>query len=222
MPTAFVLRRQRIRETTVALLKAAGTAAGDRVYPTRLVPWRREQPLPAIGVSTLHERSVPLEAGNSGPFQLRQSLELAIECLVELPTGPALTPAERFALDAQAPLDALCGQVTLALLPNPLWRIDFEGLEGWETRADAGRPEDTDRRTMAATILATINYTCIAEPTIEDYFCAAYFDVDVIDPAADPNLRYPGPDGRIELSFLIPRPSDPPLCPPEIDHRERS
>jgi hypothetical protein len=52
----LVLRRQRIRDTTVALLTAAGTAAGDRVYPTKIAPWRRELPLPAIGVSTLHER----------------------------------------------------------------------------------------------------------------------------------------------------------------------
>jgi hypothetical protein len=213
-----MLRRQLIRNTTVGLLKAAGTFAGDRVYPTKLTAWRRELPLPAIGVSTMHERSesVALGGGNSGPFQLRQSLELSIEVVTELPTTTGQTPADRAALDAQAPLDALCAQITLALLTDPSWRI-FEGLERWETRIEAARPEESDRRTMAATILAVINYTCIAEPTIEDYFCTAFFDVDVIDPAADPNIKYPGPDGRIEVSFAIPRPTDPPLCPPEVN-----
>jgi hypothetical protein len=29
--------------------------------------------------------------------------------------------------------------------------------------------------------------------------------IDVIDPIADPNLQYPGPDGRIEQHFLVPK-----------------
>jgi hypothetical protein len=236
---AFVLNRTIIRDTTVAILKAAATAAGDRVYPTAIVPWRRERPLPAIGVYTLGERSAPLNGGFSGPFQLRQSLELTIECLVELPTDATLTPDERLRLDTSAPIDALCGEVTRALLPNPLWYgagkpEGFDGLEGWATRIELGRVEDTDRRTAAAIITATPSYMCVAEPTIDDRLEVVGFGVDMIDPAADPNTEghpttppdgypggYPGPDGRIELEFVVPRPTDPPLWPvaeEELDH----
>ena len=37
------------------------------------------------------------------------------------------------------------------------------------------------------------------------HFDGATIDVDVIDPMADPNLQYPGPDTRIETSFSVPQ-----------------
>jgi hypothetical protein len=230
---AFVLNRTLIRNTTVAILKAANTAAGDRVYPSPILPWRRERPLPAIGVYTQGERSTPLNGGMSGPFQLRQSLDLTIECVVELPTDATLTPDDRLRLDTAAPLDALCAEVTRALLPNPLWYgagtvEGFDGLEGWATRIELGRVEDTDRRTAAAIIYAIPTYVCIAEPTIDDRLEVVGILVDMIDPAADPNTTghpttppdgypggYPGPDGRIELELVVPGPNDPPLWPVE-------
>lgn len=36
-------------------------------------------------------------------------------------------------------------------------------------------------------------------------FEGATIKVDEIDPAADPNLHYPGPDGRIETQFSVPQ-----------------
>jgi hypothetical protein len=227
-------RRAAIRQITVDVLKAARTDAADRVYPTAILPWRRERPLPAIGVYTLDERGTPLTTGgvaNSGPFQLHQTLELRIEVLVELPTESSLTPEERLRLDTAVPLDALCEQVEAATRRNPDWYTpceSFDGLEGWLTRQELGRVEDTDRRTAAAIITASVAYTDIDEPTIVDRLEVVGFTVDVIDPAADPNVDghpttppdgypggYPGPDGRIEVTFDVPRPTDPPLWPVE-------
>lgn len=37
------------------------------------------------------------------------------------------------------------------------------------------------------------------------HFDGATINVDAIDPMADPNLQYPGPDGRIETSFSVPK-----------------
>lgn len=37
------------------------------------------------------------------------------------------------------------------------------------------------------------------------HFDGATVKVDVIDPIADPNLQYPGPDGRIEEQFSVPQ-----------------
>jgi len=36
------------------------------------------------------------------------------------------------------------------------------------------------------------------------HFDGATINVDAIDPIADPNMQYPGPDGRIETSFSVP------------------
>lgn len=36
-------------------------------------------------------------------------------------------------------------------------------------------------------------------------FDGATINVDQIDPAADPNVQYPGPDGRIETTFKVPQ-----------------
>lgn len=37
------------------------------------------------------------------------------------------------------------------------------------------------------------------------HFDGATINVDAIDPIADPNVQYPGPDGRIETSFSVPQ-----------------
>jgi hypothetical protein len=59
--------RQAIRDAVVAQLVAANTAARDRVYPTREVPWRRSE-LPGIAVYALKEED---ESG-------KRRMELAI------------------------------------------------------------------------------------------------------------------------------------------------
>jgi hypothetical protein len=225
-----MLQRQIIREATVDQLYGR-TAAGPRVYPTPILPWRRERPLPAIGVYTLREGSESL--GESGPFQLRQTLELAIEVITETETPPDVSPEARLLVDAAAPLDALCEEIEAALLANRLWYQHFENVAGWESRQELARVDESDRRTAAATITARVTFTCIHEPVIPDRFLRMHIDVDLIDPAADPNTTghpteppdgypggYPGPDGRIEARFDLPKPGDPPLWPNGIARKE--
>jgi hypothetical protein len=224
-------RRQAIRTITVDVLKAARTDADVRVYPTPIIPQRRDRPLPAIGVYTLDERGTPLAPGvsNSGPFQFHQTLDLRIEVLVELPTDSSLSPADRLELDTCATLDRLCDQIERATRRNPDWYTPCDGpdgLDSWTTHQELGRVEDTDRRTAAAIITGLVTYTDIDEPDILDELQLVRTGVDVIDPAADPNTTghptdppagypggYPGPDGRIEVQFDVPGPGDPPLWP---------
>jgi hypothetical protein len=210
------LQRQVVRERTVAQLMGR-TAAGDRVYPSRVVPYRREQPLPAISVYTLAEVGVPL--GNMSAFQFQESLQLTIEAVVERETAEGDTADARLRADVCAPLDALCAEIEQALWPNFTWYdCMISGAERKEWRLDLGAPNETDRRTAAATLAATLNYADIYEPTIVDNFETLWLEFDVIDPAADPNVDghptappdgypggYPGPDGRIELAVRVPK-----------------
>jgi hypothetical protein len=229
-----MLDRHVIRLATVAVLKAAGTAAGDRVYPTPIIPYRRELPLPAIGVYTLDETGEGIDGGVVGAFQFRYALKLAIDVIVETPVAQDLEPAARLMVDSQQSFDNLCEQITNALLPNPAWYTlhvnghscaMFQGVERWETTGVLGRVEDTDRRTMGGTINAVLTFGRNYDPVIPDFLCRLHFDVDVIDPAADPNIRYPGPDGRIEVEFMVPRtkvtggPVDELLCETETEGR---
>jgi hypothetical protein len=224
-----VLHSRVLRDLAVQTLLGA-TDAADRVYPTPIMPWRRDRPLPAIGVYTLTERGAPMGMGNMTAIQLRQSLDLTIEALVEVVTDETLDADARQRIDTATPLDELCAQISVALaqsfLTDRAWKI--EGLERFDRRYDLARVDESDRRTAGATLTATLNYTCIAEPLITDNLLGLWFNVDVIDPAADPNTTghpttppdgypggYPGPDGRVEVHFVVPGPGDPPLWPPD-------
>jgi hypothetical protein len=145
-------------------------------------------------------------------------LSLVVEALVEIVTEPEMTPDDLLRIDSQAPLDDFCAEITLALLTNPEWYAPrgtwppplFDGLQSRTTHVEFGRVDRTDRRTAAAKMTHALLYGCVAEPVVRDKLLHAFFDVDVIDPAADPNIRYPGPDGRIEVRFTAPGPRDAP------------
>ena len=49
-------QRKAIRDAVVTALVAAATSAGSRVFPTRVVPWRKTE-LPAVSVYALDEKS---------------------------------------------------------------------------------------------------------------------------------------------------------------------
>lgn len=225
-PQVSLLCSQRLRDGTITAL-IGKTDAEDRIYATPIIPWRRDRPLPALGVYTLAERGAPFGTNQMGPVQLRMSCDLSIDVLIELPTDDTLTPDGRLRLDTATPLDLLCEQVMNALLPVPSWVNLSEGVERWERRTVLGPVGETDRRTAAATITITLNDSCIYEPVITDQLDTIVVGIDVIDPAADPNTTghpteppphypggYPGPDGRIEVDFTIPPPGSPPLWPP--------
>src|SRR5215813_14436998 len=114
-----MLERQEIRLATVAVLSGR-TAAGDRVYPTQILPWRRPLPLPAIGVYTLEERGEAVGVGLEGAFMMHYTLSLAIDCVVSTDDDPK-EPAARLMIDSAARLDALCEEIVNTLLRTPAW-----------------------------------------------------------------------------------------------------
>jgi hypothetical protein len=71
-----VHERQAIREAALTLLDGA-TAAGVRVFKTRLAPLRQAE-LPAIAVYT-DEESVSPDSGTSSPRELTRTVTLAVE-----------------------------------------------------------------------------------------------------------------------------------------------
>jgi len=86
-----------------------------------------------------------------------------------------------------AAVDALCTAVKEWLLCDPTWlALGERNVEG-------------EQRPTVATMTFAFQYSEWYEPVIPDRLEQIHIDVDVISPAADPNRRYPGPDGRIEV-----------------------
>jgi hypothetical protein len=93
--------RQSIRQAVTAALVAANTAAEDRVFPSREVPWRRTQ-LPGLAVYTLEE-AVNEQELIANPGASLRVLQLGLLAVVEV--------TERMD-DA---IDALCLEVEAAV-----------------------------------------------------------------------------------------------------------
>lgn len=72
--------RQLIRKAVQAALIAENTAAGTRVFSTRMVPWETTD-LPAVAIYTLNE-PIDAESRNNSPRKLWRNLELKIEAQV--------------------------------------------------------------------------------------------------------------------------------------------
>jgi hypothetical protein len=73
-------QRQVIREAARDALRGR-TAAGARVYETRVVPLRKLE-LPAVSVYTLEEEVDPASS-STAPRELKRTVDLAIEALVK-------------------------------------------------------------------------------------------------------------------------------------------
>lgn len=73
-------QRQLIREAAKAALLGK-TAAGDRVYETRVLPLRRID-LPAISIYTMEETVEP-ESRTTAPRELKRTVQLNIHAFVE-------------------------------------------------------------------------------------------------------------------------------------------
>ena len=87
-----------IRHAVAQLLRAAGTAAGARVFTTRVDPYRRPE-LPALAVYTLDESSEVME----------RTLQLAVEAEVAM------------SKNVDDVLDDLSLEIELALHQDPTW-----------------------------------------------------------------------------------------------------
>lgn len=139
--------RQEIRQALVAALKGTAdprpTAAGDRVFETRFVPWRTQQ-LPAISV---YATSEPIREGSkeTAPRELTRDVRMVVDVVVAA------------ADDADDALDALCLQVETALHADPTLggKASDCVLEDTElgTIADSGRPMAAAQLTYVATYI---------------------------------------------------------------------
>lgn len=94
-------------------------------------------------------------------------------------------------------VDELCDAVKSRLLCDPSWLVMFERIAAIDTAIE--RNVEGESRLTSATLGFQLALSEYYEPAIPDRLETLHMDVDVIRPAADPNLRYPGPDGRIEV-----------------------
>jgi len=101
-------------------------------------------------------------------------------------------------------VDALCEAAKSRLLCDPKWLVLFERVLSIDTEIECN--VEGESRTTIATLTFALQVSEYYEPVIPDMLEHLHVDVDVIRPATDPNIRYPGPDGRIEVSadFLVP------------------
>jgi Tfp pilus assembly protein FimV len=97
-------QRELISQAVIALLVAAGTAAGARVYGTRVDPHKKSG-LPALSVYTLND---PTNEDESSEMEVAHELELEIAGWV------AHTEAE----PVDDAMDALADQVEIAMRAN--------------------------------------------------------------------------------------------------------
>jgi hypothetical protein len=95
-----------IRHAVATLLRNASTAVGERVYTTRVDPYRRPE-LPALAVYTLDEASEVVEG--SAPRELKRTLQLAVEAEVAM------------SRNVDDVLDDLALQIELALHQDETW-----------------------------------------------------------------------------------------------------
>lgn len=101
-------------------------------------------------------------------------------------------------------VDELCDDVKDWLLGDPEWLVNYERMAGFTTEID--RDIEGESRTTVATLTFAMTISEWYEPRIPDTLDKIDMKIDVITPAADPNIKYPGPDGRIEVHTEFNRP----------------
>lgn len=196
-----------LRHETVARL--AELPAFKHVYDSRLPQMKREL-LPAIRVYT----NTTNQVGRSISIpDFLSTAHLLVQVICEDITDARI--AER--------VDRYCEVVKCRLLSDGEWLKIFERVLSIDTEID--RNVEGEWRLTTATLDFALQYSCAWEPDIRDWLETVHLDVDVIDPAADPNTGppgtppnveggyvggFPGPDGRIEVDarFVNPTPPD--------------
>lgn len=191
----------RLRQETVERL--AELPAFRSVLDSRQVQLRRPM-LPAIRVYT----SVSGTNVTLNIVEFRNAIRLVVQVIAE-DRGDAANAAQ---------VDDLCLQVKTRLLCDPTWMLLFERVLSLETELEGN--VEGESRTVIATMAFTLQESEVYEPIIPDWLDRVNIKLDVIRPAADPNIRYPGPDGRIEVAAevaLVERPSTGPTVWDEED-----
>lgn len=180
----------RLRQETVRRL--AEVPGFRRVFDTRQVQLRRAM-LPAVRVYT----SATAENLCLNIQQYRTTVSLVVQITAE-DIGDA----------ANAELvDDLCMAVKTRLLSDTAWLRLFERMLSIETTLENN--VEGESRTTNATLTFSLQESEVYEPIIPDWLEDVRLDVDVYRPAADPNVRYPGPDGRIEIAGDVRLPGNP-------------
>lgn len=145
-------QRQAICEKVCELLKAADTAAGERVYPNRFLPLRVKD-LPAILVYTLSERVDP-DSISTAPRELTRLLELAVDAIV------AVTD------DVDNDLSAIALEIETALHADPYF--DSTAGESILTDTDIGVEPDGDRFVGRVALTYEVTYRTLAPEVVAD------------------------------------------------------
>lgn len=180
----------RLRQETV--LRLAGLPAFRRVFDTRQVQLRREM-LPAVRVYT----SATAENLSINIQQYRTTVQLVVQITAEDVTDPG---------NAEL-IDTLCLAVKARLLSDTTWLLLFERVLSIDTTLENN--VEGESRTINATLTFALQESEVYDPVIPDWLEDVRLNVDVFRPAADPNVQYPGPDGRIEIAGAVTLPGNP-------------
>jgi hypothetical protein len=185
-----------LRQETVERL--AGLPVFKHVYDSRLPQLKREL-LPALRVYT----SATSQGLSISIPEFRTTAALVVQIVCEDTTDAKI--AER--------VDRYCELVKARLLRDGKWLQLFERVLSIDT--DIERSVEGESRTTTATLTFSLQYTEAWEPYVPDWLESMKIEIDVISPAADPNVRFPGPDGRIEVDGRVTNPKPP--APSPID-----
>jgi hypothetical protein len=180
-----------LRQETVERL--AEVPAFRRVFDSRQPQLRRDL-LPALRVYT----STTAQGLSISIPEFRATAQLVVQVVAD-----DITDAR-----SAETVDSLCEAVKTRLLCDPSWLVLFERVLSIDTEIE--RNVEGESRTTVATMTFALQYSEVYEPVIPDWLEKVRIDVDVIRPAADPNIRYPGPDGRIEVAAEFLNPEPPP------------
>lgn len=181
--------RKDLRLRTIAALKAAKRFRQDCLHDSKKLPVEPAD-LPACVVHTLtssEEGQNPFMTDLDFTASVMLSIELAMDGISD---GQLM-----------ADLDDIAELTVDDLLCEPTWLAGLQGIESVITTIT--QDDSTEHRTIIARIEIAVVVRNIYKPRVTDDFTSVDIKVDMIDPAADPNIRYPGPDGRIEARMLI-------------------
>jgi hypothetical protein len=201
MPTSAIAT---IRQETVERLAQLRPALFREVFDSRQPQLKREM-LPAVRVYT---SSTSQGLSISIP-EFRTTTSLVVQICAEDVTDAATALR----------VDELAEAVKVRLLCDPWWLRLFERVDSIDTEVD--RNIEGEWRTSICTLTFHLQCTEAYQYEPPDWLEKIHLDVDVIDPAADPNTGppgtppnveggyvggHPGPDGRIEVAaeFLTP------------------
>lgn len=179
--------RKQIRDAIVTAL-VGKTGAGERVYPSRVRPWR-EKLLPAMGVYLTSESA---DHEDSAPRAYRRRADIVVEIVAGAD--------ER--LDDL--LDAEAQRVENALLPDPELGGLVADLEMTGTEIELDVQGDTVLGRCAVTFAATY-WTEPPEPVLDDFETAGV-DWDLAQPNEETGQS--APDGTPEAEDIITMPTE--------------